>query len=271
VTPAASRTWLFVPASRPDLFAKAAASGADEILLDLEDAVGDADKPAARQAVARWLEEGRGAWVRVNGPATPWYDGDVAAIRDRPGLAGVMLAKADASEAVARLRAALPAGVGVVPLVESARAVHHVVEIASCGATRLAFGSLDYALDLGCDPVDDALLLARSSLVQASRIAGLPGPLDGVATELYDQEVVESAARYARRLGFGGKLCVHPAQLAAVRAAFAPAPAEVEWARSVLAAAGSGGAATGVDAHLVDKPVLDRARRLLVEVDGVPA
>jgi len=256
-----ARSWLFVPGDRPDRYDKAAHSGADVVICDLEDAVAPADKDAARADVAAWLAGGGSACVRVNATNTSWGPDDVAALRAQPGLLAVLVPKAEDPAALTAVADALD--VPVVALVESALGVYRADDIAAApGVARLAFGSLDYALDLSCGVDDDALLHARSVLVLASRLAGLPAPVDGVTTDLDDDAAVGVAARTARRLGFGGTLCIHPRQVGPVNAVMAPSTAEAEYATQVLAAAGKG-RAVRMDGQMVDAPVVQRARQVL--------
>jgi citrate lyase subunit beta/citryl-CoA lyase len=259
-------SWLFVPGSRPERFAKAAAAGAHEVIVDLEDAVAPADKPAARIDVARWLGGGGAGWVRVNAAETPWHDDDVAALAARPGLRGVMVPKAERPDVLSGVAARLPAGTGVLALVETARGIRDAATVAAApGVVGLAFGSIDFALDIDAEEGDQTLLFARAALVVAARAAGLPGPVDGVTVETRDPAVVSGDAVRARSLGFRGKLCIHPAQVAPVNTAFAPSPTELDWAQRVLAAAPrhNGQGAFAVDGRMVDRPVLDRARRIV--------
>ena len=260
------RSLLFVPGDRPDRFEKAARSGADLVVCDLEDAVSPGSKDAAREEVARWLREGGTAAVRVNALGTPWYAADCAALAGLAGLAAVMVPKAEDSRALGEL-AARPGAVPLIALVETALGLHHALNLAAVpGVARLAFGAVDFALDTGCAEDDLALLHARSSLVVASRAAGVAQPVDGVTLALDDPEAVRVDAARARRLGFAGKLCVHPGQVAAVNAAFSPSPEEVDRARRVVAAAGDG-AASRVDGEMVDVPVLERSRRVLRQAE----
>lgn len=262
-------TWLFVPGDRPQRFAKAAASGADGVILDLEDAVVPQAKTDAREHVAQWLTEGNPGWVRVNAPGTSWYDDDIAAISAGSGLCGIMVPKAEDPALLVELRARLPKPVQLVALVESALAVHRAVEVAGA-VDRIAFGSIDYALDLGAQHSWEALLHARAALVLASRVAGIAAPIDGVTTALRDEKVLADDVAAARALGFTAKLCIHPAQVPLVARGFAPSGEEIAWARRVLEAVaaqddgehGPRGALT-VDGAMVDKPVVDRARRIL--------
>jgi citrate lyase subunit beta / citryl-CoA lyase len=261
-----ARTLLFVPGSRPDRFAKAAASGADLVVVDLEDAVAEPDKLTARGAVADWLGGGGaevGAAVRVNAIGSVHHGADVAALGGLPGLRAVVVPMAEDPDGLAALAERLGPDVAVVALVETALGVHRVHDLAAAGGVRrLAFGHLDLAAHLGSATDDTAMLMARSTLVLASRVAGLPGPVDGTTTALDDPGAAAADASRARTLGFTGKLCIHPNQVAPVNAAFRPTDDELVWAHRVLEAATAGGVAR-VDGHMVDAPVLLRARNLV--------
>jgi citrate lyase subunit beta/citryl-CoA lyase len=265
VTDRPAVSWLFVPGSRPDRFERAIAAGADATILDLEDAVAPEAKPSARDAARSWLAGGGGAWVRVNGAGTPWHDDDLAALAGSPGLRGVILPKVQEPAQATRVAGRLGEQVALMALVETARGVRDVGAIAACPAVaRIAFGSIDFALDIDAEHTAEPLLHARSELVLASRAAGLPPPVDGVTLEVSDAEgaVTRDAAR-ARALGFGGKLCIHPAQVEVVSRAFAVTPDELDWARRVLQAAREHEGAFQIDGRMIDRPLLDRARRLL--------
>ncbi len=261
-------TWLFVPGDRPERFAKAAATDADAIILDLEDAVTPEAKDPAREHVAQWLRDGSrtptSSWVRVNADGTPWYAEDIDAITDRaPGLTGIIVPKAEDPVSLAALRDQVGPSIGLVALVESALGLHRALDIAAT-VDRIAFGSIDFAVDLGAEHTWEALLQARSTLVLVSRLAGIEGPVDGVTTALRDEQVLAEDVAAARALGFTGKLCIHPAQVSLVTRGFAPTPEEVDWARRVMEAVGSGSSgAVSLDGAMVDKPVVDRARRIL--------
>lgn len=261
-----ARTWLFVPATAPHRFARAVSSGADAIIVDLEDAVAVESKDAARHAATEWFAGGGRAWVRVNAAGDSWHEDDVSGLVQLPGVLGLMVPKAEDPAALAELAARLGPGQGLVALVESARGVYRAHDLAQApGVDRLAFGSLDFAVDVRAEHHDDALLLARSTLVLASRVAGLPAPVDGVTTDVRDLAVVSADAGRARGLGFGGKLCIHPAQVGAVALALTSSDDQLAWARGVVAAVerADGGVVVGPDGHMIDKPVLDRALALL--------
>lgn len=258
-----ARSLLFVPASRPERFDKALAAGADAVIVDLEDAVAPHEKERARAALAAWLDPARPVLVRINAVDTPWF-GDDLALCAHPGVAAVMLPKAEHIDDLARLRAAGAAQ--LVPLIESAAGMAALATIAAApGVQRLAFGSIDIQVDLGMrDALEDELLYFRSQLVLASRLAGLQAPVDGVSTSLDDAERLRVDVLRARRLGFGGKLCIHPRQVEGVNRHFAPSEAEQAWARRVLeAAATAAGAAVALDGRMIDKPVILRAQAIL--------
>lgn len=263
------RSYLFVPGNRPERFAKACASGADVVIVDLEDAVPDDQKAFARDAVASWVSADRPVHVRVNGTNTAWYEADVAAIV-RPGVAGVVLPKAEGRGPLAALAARLPEPVRILPIVETAAGVWNVLEIASSPKVeRLAFGALDFQVDTGITGEDEELLYARSRVVLASRVASVPAPLDGVTTRLDDADALASDIRKARRLGFGGKLCIHPKQVAAINEGFLPTEWEIAWAKGVLEAAVSpGGCAIRRDGEMIDRPVIELAKRILERGNG---
>lgn len=266
-----ARTLLFVPGNRPERFDKAAGAGADLVVVDLEDAVAPDEKEPARRLALAWSGITR-AVVRINAAGTDWHEGDLDGISaaGRTGPVAVMLAKADAAS-VASVARRLPADVPILALVETALGIRDAFALAEIPAvTRLVFGSIDYSLDLGIvptPPAEDELLLARSTLVLASKAAGIAAPIDGVTRDLDDLELVERDARRAKNLGFGGKLCIHPRQLAATRTGFAPSEAEVARARLIVAAS-TDGAAARLGGEMIDAPVLSQALRILAEVDA---
>jgi citrate lyase subunit beta/citryl-CoA lyase len=210
------RSYLFVPADRPERYAKALASGADAVIVDLEDAVAPSAKDAARDALAEWLSRKAGpVIVRINAADTPWFDDDLTLLRS-PGVAAVMLPKCERREDLARiphhrLLALIETAAGLDALRELARAPH---------VQRLVFGAIDLQADLGIAGDDQELLLFRSQLVLQSRLAELASPVDGVCTAIADAAALEAETRRAQRLGFGAKLCIHPRQVDAVNRGF---------------------------------------------------
>ena len=254
------RSYLFVPGNRPERFDKALAAGADAVIVDLEDAVPEAEKDSARAAVARWLAPEKPVLVRINATGASAFRDDLELCR-HPGVAGIVLPKAEAlDEQLTDM--AKP----ILPLIETAQGLWSVLAVASTpGVQRLLFGSIDFQVDLGIAG-EEELGFHRAQLVLASRVAGVLPPVDGVTTAINDDALIRADTLRARRLGFGGKLCIHPKQLAAVHAGFAPTADEVAWAGRVRdAAAAAGGAAVAVDGKMVDRPVILRAEEILAE------
>ena len=269
-------TYLFVPGNRHERFDKAVAAGADVTIFDLEDAVHPDGKDAARAAIASWLAarqlsgQAANVLVRINDAASPYFSADLEWLANLPAgtpLAGLMVPKAEQPVSLGGIAEALrrvnPNG-ALVALIESAIGVQQADAIATApGVARLAFGSIDYAVDLGCEHTRDALAYARSRLVLASRVARLPPPVDGVTTVLKDESVLADDVAYARELGFAGKLCIHPSQVAGVQAGFRPSAQQADWARRVIEATSSGSHAVQVDGKMVDRPVIEQAKRIL--------
>jgi citrate lyase subunit beta/citryl-CoA lyase len=266
-------TPLFVPADRPERFAKAAASGADAVILDLEDAVAPPDKAAARLNVAAHTLSGLSVVVRINAHGTADFAADMAALRNAR-FDAVMLPKAETAADVEAVAAALGRPVPVLAIVETARGLDGMRAVLTApGLAQAAFGSMDFALDMGCTPTWEALLMARSQVVLHSRLAGKPAPLDAVTTSLDDAALIESEARRAAEMGFGGKLLIHPRQVEPARRGFLPDDKSLAWARRVLAAADTGSAAGAVrvDGAMVDRPLMERARKMVELVQRLPA
>lgn len=262
-----ARTWLFVPGDRPERFAKARSSGADAVIIDLEDAVAASEKERARRETSAALAADSGFAVRIGAPST------VAGARDIETLAAsgtapwaVVVAKAedpDELEEVARVLRA-----PVIALVESARGLEAAAALAaSASVVRLAFGAVDLSLDIGAVAEDDVLAPVRSRLVMTSRAAGIAAPIDTPSLDIENSERTRAAAVVARRFGMGGKLCIHPRQVPVVASAFLPTLDEVERARKILDAADHDGAAR-VDGQMIDFPVLERARRVVAEAEA---
>jgi citrate lyase subunit beta / citryl-CoA lyase len=272
---AQARSFLFVPGNRPERFAKAAQSGADAVILDLEDAVPPADKASAREAIGRqWsplLALGVPLVVRVNAADSAAWPEDLAAMQRLQGLAAVMVPKAESADTLRQVHQALP-GAALLPLIESAAGCEALPRIAAApGVLRLALGHIDFMADTGLQCSDDEreLLPLRFAMAMATRLQRLAPAIDGVTVAIDDEARLREDTQRALRLGFGAKLCIHPRQVAAVHAALAPSAEQLDWARRVLAAdAASGGAAVQLDGRMVDAPVVLQARRLLARAGG---
>ena len=258
--------FLFLPATRLDRLEKAVRAGADAVILDLEDAVGPDDKARARDALSGVDPDGATPiLVRVNGAGTPWHDADLTALAGLDWPAGVVLPKAETPEACRQIRAA--SGKPVLALVETAAGLRGADALAAA-SDRLLFGSIDFAADLGIAHTRDALLHARFALVMAARGAGRPTPVDGVTTATDDAERVTRDSRHAVEMGFGGKLLIHPAQIAPARRGFAPTDAELDRARRILAATKGAGGALRLDGEMIDAPVIRRAEQVVARAEA---
>ena len=235
ITAEISRSWLLYAATKPEGFDKALASGTDQLVLDVEDAVDPKAKPQALLDVIAWLEAGNKAWVRINDYTTPFWAADVAALKGVKNLQGVMLAKVEDASQVEATFDALGGQTPVVALIESALGIEEARNIACArGTFRLAFGSGDYRRDTGTAADDMAMLYPRSRLVTASRIGHLPGPIDGpTITTSFSQ--LRVASEHTVVLGLTGKLCVDPGQIPVINETICPTQADVTWARDFLA------------------------------------
>ena len=257
-----SRSYLFVPANRPERFDKACATNADVVIIDLEDAVPASEKESARKALKAWLSPERSVLVRINSADSEWFSDDLS-LCNMPGIAGIVLPKA---ERIDDLAVIAHAGAKIIlPLIESAHGISNVNALAqSPRVQRLLFGSIDFSLDLGITEGYQELLYFRSALVLASRVAGIQAPVDGVTTSIDDIDAIRHDTQQARRLGFGGKLCIHPKQVNYVNEGFDPSATELSWAKRVLEAASTAnGAAIAIDGKMVDRPVMLLAQRIL--------
>lgn len=259
------RSALFVPGDRPERFAKALASGADVMIVDLEDAVQASAKAQAREHLRAFLDAHSEAsvWVRVNMAGHLEHNDDLELCR-HPGVFGILLPKAESVEQVVNAAAI---GKPLLPIIESASGLAALAEIARVpGVQRLTFGGLDLCLDLGISAGSAAaarqLDQVRYELLLQTRLAGLAAPLDTVFPDIADLDGLSRFARDARDAGFAGMLCIHPRQVLGVHQALAPTREQLDWAHKIVGAA-RGNGAFQLDGQMVDAPVIERARRLL--------
>lgn len=270
----AIRSMLFAGATRPDLVAKLGRTGADAVVIDLEDAVPVAAKEEARAALGKLVGSVCGPllFVRVNGPETGWFDEDVAAVA-RHSVAGVVIPKAESSEDLERARALLGDGPALLAGIESARGVAACEEILGWGPALTYFGAEDFIADVGGRRTagGEEVLYARSRVALAARLAEVCA-LDQVVVDFRDEAAMERDAEAGRAIGYRGKLCIHPAQVAVANRVFGAAPEEVERARALLAAweeaAARGVAVVEFEGAMVDGPALRMARDTIARGDG---
>ncbi|MES1924368.1 CoA ester lyase [Salinisphaera sp. T31B1] len=258
---------LFVPATRANLIPKALASGADAVIVDLEDAVAVDRKDEARAALASFLGEHPDArvHVRINTPTSGELDADLEVCRGHAGIAGIVAPKAESRGALERIASL---GKPVWPLLETPAGILALAELTRVrGVERYSFGALDFAFEAGVTPDSDGgravLDHARYQLLIHSHAAGLIPPLESVFPDFQNVDRLHAIARRASDMGFGGMLCIHPAQIATVKKAFSPTEDELSWAQRVMEASRTNEAAFQVDGQMVDAPVLARARRIL--------
>jgi citrate lyase subunit beta/citryl-CoA lyase len=257
-------TGLYVPGDRPDRFDKAVATGADLVILDLEDAVATDRKAYARDTVAAWLATARVdcvVQVRVNAHNAD----DLAALRGLTGFE-VRLPKVEAATDLDAVAAALP-GTPVTALVESAFGVEHAADLAAHPAvTRLGLGESDLASELGTR-ADAVLDHARVRLLYAARAAGLPAPMLSAYPAIKDLTGLRADTERGKALGWVGRVAVHPTQLPVIAAVFQPSSEELRWATEVLAA-GADGVSTLASGEMVDPAMMGRARAILARSAG---
>jgi len=260
---------LFVPADRPERFEKADRSGADAIIIDLEDAVAPDAKESARSNLQGALALQNPAFVRVNGEDSIWHDADLDAMRGL-GLRRICLPKAESTATLDRIVQTLGEHVEILALVETARGLESAVALAGHPrVVRLAFGPADFALDMGVAASEALRAHALMRLAVSSRAAGKALPLDGPSFEVSDVSRLVSECQLAVGHGAGGKLCIHPGQTTAVIAAFRPSAEQLSWAQRVVDSS-QDGAARMVDGKMIDAPIVAQAHALLLRARQQP-
>lgn len=269
---------LFTPGSRLERVDKAVASGADGVILDLEDSIGAADKDRVRAEVVGWLQRhgraGRPPFVtavRFNSPRTAPGRADLDAFRASPARPEiVMLPKVEAAAEVREVAGELGAAVRIIALVETVRGVRHVADIAAASPqlVALAFGGLDLSAETGGEPTWDALLWPRTAVVHACAAAGLL-PLDQPFIDFNDDAALAEECARSRELGYVGRLAIHPRQCGLIRAAYQPTTEQVARARRIVAAyEGAHGHVVNVDGQMIDVPIYRAAQRVLQRASG---
>lgn len=265
---ARARTFLFVPGNRPERFQKAIDSGTDAVVLDLEDSVPFAEKDSARLAVIHalaLLSSQACLVVRCNHPGSEQGQSDLMAMAGVP-MAGLMVPKCESDLTLHSVSLQRP-GTALLPIIESAKGYLALPQIAKAAQVcRLVVGHIDFLADTGmtCSPDQRELDTLRFEVTMHSRAAQLACAVDGVSVSLQDEQTWQGDTERALRFGMGGKLCIHPRQVAVVHAAFQPTPSELSWAQSVVSAMSAyGGAALQLEGEMIDAPVLLQAQRLI--------
>ncbi|WP_435552507.1 HpcH/HpaI aldolase/citrate lyase family protein [Natrinema sp. CGMCC1.2065] len=271
------RSVLFAPGDEPEIMRKAATSEADVVVFDLEDAVAPADKAAAREAVRDVLADGAAEperCVRVN-PVGTSAATDLEAILEGPRPDSVMLPKTESAadvRTVERLFDEYDADLPVLSLIESAAGVLRADEIATAAATdALLFGAEDLAADIGATRTSEGteVLYARERTVLAASAAGVDA-IDTVYTDFTDTDGLRDETAFAARLGYDGKIAIHPAQVPVINDAFTPSDDDVEWAERVLDVRDRTDAGVfEVDGEMIDAPLIAQAERILERAEQV--
>ncbi|CAI8906899.1 HpcH/HpaI aldolase/citrate lyase family protein [Pseudomonas sp. IT-P218] len=261
------RSALFVPGDRPERFAKALAAGADRVIIDFEDAVEESAKPGARDSLQAFLQKNPEArvWVRINSTGHDQYQADVDFCNREPGVAGIMLPKAEDPALVMQLS---ECGKPLWLIIETATGAATLSLLAATpGVERLCFGSIDMAVDLaleeGTQGGQHMLNTLRAGVILHSKLNRLAPPLDGVYPAIADVSGLAESVKNSQGMGFGGVLCIHPSQISVIHESLAPSANEVDWARRVREAADSQPGAFKLDGRMIDAPVLARAERIL--------
>jgi citrate lyase subunit beta/citryl-CoA lyase len=275
---ALAQAFLFVPANRPDRFAKSLATRADAVIVDLEDAVPLSEKAAARDAIRRdltpWLEQCPQRLVlRINACGTPFWDDDLRLVEEL-GIRHLMLPKTESVEQLSSVTSALSFTPVLIPMIESAKGVDQLKAIAAHPNTlRLSLGNIDLQLSLGlqCGPDELELLPVRHQILLASRLAEIAAPIDGVTVQIESQAQLSADILRAKRLGFRAKLCIHPKQVDGVIEGFQPSAQEVEYAQAVVAAdKAANGGVVQLNGKMVDRPVVMLAQSVLAQAHMYP-
>ena len=285
-----NRSFLFAPGNHPRRVEKSFTTGCDAVILDLEDAVAVAEKPATRAIVVEALKRPRicRGYIRVNSIDTDFCFEDIEAVVG-PWLDGIMLPKVERPadlQAVDWMMASLeqrhrikPGTIDLIPIIETAKGHAAAREIAASGGRlkRISFGGGDYTRDLNLQwtLAEEEIAAVRSVVVLASRLAGIDPPIDTVFIHIKEHEHFARSARKGREFGFQGKLCIHPDQVGPTNAAYSPTDEEAAWARKIIssfdAAEAQGLASIQVDGYFVDYPIVEKAQRIVTLYDAIIA
>ncbi|MGP5209453.1 HpcH/HpaI aldolase/citrate lyase family protein [Psychrobacter alimentarius] len=268
-----NKTWLFVPATRIDRVDKAFASGADAIIVDLEDAVAKKDKAEARDALKNYYDEQyeaqnyRPIWVRINKAGSEEFFKDIVLCQQMPKLAGVLLAKAERAEDIESIHQLT--GLPVIALIESAVGLYQIDSMAKAvGLTAFSYGFLDLCNDLqvqvGTPAADIIANQIRYQLILTSKVHQLSPPIDTIYPDFKDEVGLGDRVQLWSQMGMAGMLCIHPKQVASVQQALQPTTKALEFAKRVIEEyERSGQAVFEVDGEMIDAPVIERSRQLL--------
>ncbi|UTW50540.1 CoA ester lyase [bacterium SCSIO 12827] len=279
---AVHRTYLFAPGNHARRAEKAFTLDCDAVILDLEDAVAVAEKPATRALVVETLKQnpGKRGYVRVNAWDTEFCFNDILAVTG-PWLTGLILPKVEeAAQVIAvdwilanieRDKGMEVGAIDLVPIIETGKGVANVRAIAAAGTRvrRLSFGAGDYTKDMSMrwTLAETEIDHARAEIALASRAEGLEPPIDSVWIHIKDTDGLVRSAENVRDMGYQGKLCIHPDQIGPTNGVFTPTEEQITFAEKVVAAfeeaEARGLASIQMDGYFIDYPIVDQARRTL--------
>lgn len=272
---AGNNTWLFVPATRMERVDKAFASGAEAVIVDLEDAVAQEDKAQAREALKNYYDEQNDKhtyqpiWLRINRAGTEAFFDDIALCQQMPKLAGVLLAKAEQAADIEHVHQCT--GLPVIALIESAIGLYQIDNMAKAtGLAAFSYGFLDLCNDLRVQVgTPSAELIAnqiRYQFILISKVHKLAPPIDTVYPDFNDEKGLTKRVQLWAQMGMSGMLCIHPKQVATVQQALQPTDRELEFAKRVIEEyERSGQAVFKIEGEMVDAPVIERCRQLLTQ------
>lgn len=268
-----NKTWLFVPATRIDRIEKAFASGADAVIVDLEDTVAKQDKAAARDALKNYYDEQnakqtyRPIWLRINKASSEEFFKEIVLCQKMPNLAGVLLAKAERAEDIESIHQLT--GLPVIALIESSIGLYQIDSMAKAvGLAAFSYGFLDLCNDLqvqvGTTAADIIANQIRYQLILTSKVHQLSPPIDTIYPDFKNESGLSNRVNLWSQMGMAGMLCIHPKQVEIVHQALQPTDRELAFATRVIEKyEKSGQAVFKIDGEMVDAPVIARSRQLL--------
>lgn len=272
-----TRSWLFVPGNNKKVLQKAETLNADVIIYDLEDAVAPTDKDEARRkAIEALRSSGKKIFIRVNSLHTSYFIDDIQYILENyeNALKGIVLPKTSESSQIQiteyllkiyETKYGIEEPLEIVPLIEDASGVEFCYEIANASnrINQLAFGAVDYSLDVNINPSENGmeLLYARTKIANASRAAGISQPIDTVYVNFHNSQGLQDETNTAKSLGYGGKLVIHPNQIQIVNECFAPTEQEFQEAKKILEIVEQTGQSVfQLNGKMVDEPIIKKAQ-----------
>lgn len=270
---ASKKAWLFVPATRMDRVPKAFASGADAVIVDLEDTVAVEDKVKARNALQTYHDSDtyQPVWVRINSAKSHEFTKDLACCQQLPNLAGILLSKAENAADIEQVYKVT--SLSVIALIETAEGLYNLDALAKAsGVVALSYGFLDLCNDLqvqvGTVAADIIANQIRYDLLLVSAVHQLAAPIDTIYTDFNDDRGLRDRVQLWSQMGLAGMLCIHPKQVAVVKQALQPSNDDIAFAKQVIEEYESSGQAVfKIEGNMIDAPVIKRCQHLLMQIN----